>query len=64
MTLPQILTSKDVALFLDFDGTLVEIAEHPEAVVLGDATRQALVVLSEQLDGALAIITGRYSRCC
>jgi trehalose 6-phosphate phosphatase len=59
MTLPQILTSKDVALFLDFDGTLVEIAEHPEAVVLGDATRQALVILSEQLDGALAIITGR-----
>ena len=59
MTLPKILTSTKVALFLDFDGTLVEIAEHPEAVVLGDATRRALGVLSEKLDGALAIVTGR-----
>ncbi len=59
MTLPDPLSSQDVALFLDFDGTLVEIAEHPEAVVLGEATRHALVVLTEQLGGALAIITGR-----
>lgn len=59
MTLPDPLSSQDVALFLDFDGTLVEIAGHPEAVVLGEATRAALVILSEQLGGALAIITGR-----
>lgn len=46
-------------LFLDFDGTLVEFAHHPEAVVVS-ARLQALVRrLSERLLGRFAIISGR-----
>lgn len=46
-------------MFLDFDGTLVEIVDHPEAVTLSVATRDALAMLSRSLDGALAVVTGR-----
>jgi trehalose 6-phosphate phosphatase len=50
---------RDAALFLDFDGTLVELAEHPEAVAV-DARLTALVErLSDALDGRVAIISGR-----
>ena len=50
---------RDAALFLDFDGTLVELAEHPEAVAV-DARLAALIErLSDRLDGRVAIISGR-----
>ncbi|MEM9197709.1 MAG: trehalose-phosphatase [Pseudomonadota bacterium] len=55
--LPQ-LTAQH-ALFLDFDGTLVEIAPRPEDVVLAPATRGALGALSRALGGAVAVISGR-----
>ncbi len=47
------------AVFLDFDGTLVEIAEHPGLVKLSPDTRDALTKISSALGGALAVITGR-----
>jgi trehalose 6-phosphate phosphatase len=47
------------ALFLDFDGTLVEIADHPELVQFSQDTRSALTRLYSALGGALAVITGR-----
>ncbi|MEL6235092.1 MAG: trehalose-phosphatase [Pseudomonadota bacterium] len=47
------------ALFLDFDGTLVEIAPRPEDVVLAPDTRAALGALSRALGGAVAVISGR-----
>lgn len=47
------------ALFLDLDGTIVDIAQRPEDVVAGEALRALLRRLAERLDGALALITGR-----
>ncbi len=49
----------DSALFLDFDGTLVDLADRPDAVSVPPALIQALGALSNQLDGALAIVSGR-----
>jgi trehalose 6-phosphate phosphatase len=47
------------ALFLDFDGTLVDIAPHPEAVVVPDPLVHTLEQLHAYLGGALALISGR-----
>lgn len=59
MALPEIETLDGLAVFLDFDGTLVEIAERPEAVRVTPEARSILARLSRRLGGALAIITGR-----
>lgn len=50
------------ALFLDFDGTLVEIAGRPDAVVVPPGLPDLLVALRDDLGGALAIVTGRPLR--
>lgn len=47
------------ALFLDVDGTLLEIAETPQSVRVPPVLREILVSLSFRLDGALALVSGR-----
>jgi trehalose 6-phosphate phosphatase len=47
------------ALFLDFDGTLVDLAAQPEAVTVPPGLVQVLDALSRALGGALALISGR-----
>jgi trehalose 6-phosphate phosphatase len=47
------------ALFLDFDGTLVDIVERPDAVVVDPALQSVLSRLQERLGGAVAVISGR-----
>ncbi|MDB5731854.1 MAG: trehalose phosphatase, partial [Variovorax sp.] len=49
----------DSALFLDFDGTLVAIAETPEAVEVPPGLTSLLDDLHRLLGGALAIVSGR-----
>lgn len=47
------------ALFLDVDGTLLEIAATPEDVIVPAGLAALLRRIAKGLDGALAIITGR-----
>ena len=47
------------ALFLDIDGTLIDIAETPEGIVVPPGLPDALMRLSQRLGGALALVTGR-----
>ncbi len=50
---------ENAALFLDFDGTLVDIAATPDAVVVGQAIHNLLALLVARHRGAVAIISGR-----
>ncbi len=47
------------ALFLDVDGTLLELADHPDAVVVPPELHDLLPRLQSELDGALALVSGR-----
>lgn len=47
------------ALFLDVDGTLIEMASRPEAVTVPDGLVALLQRLTLGLDGAVALVTGR-----
>ncbi|WP_115513670.1 MULTISPECIES: trehalose-phosphatase [Xanthomonas] len=47
------------ALFLDVDGTLIDFADSPKAVRLLPEVREAIVQLSERLNGAIALVSGR-----
>jgi trehalose 6-phosphate phosphatase len=47
------------ALFLDFDGTLVDIVERPTDVKVAPDLPEVLALLQSKLGGALAIISGR-----
>jgi trehalose 6-phosphate phosphatase len=46
-------------LFLDVDGTLLELAPTPTSVVVDDSLRPLLRMLERRCDGALALISGR-----
>lgn len=59
MSLPNRIEPDRHAIFLDFDGTLVELAERPELVQVTDDTRTLLSALNTHFSGAVAIITGR-----
>lgn len=58
MQTPPRLTP-DAALFLDFDGTLVALAETPEAIEVPPALVALLTDLHGLLGGALAVVSGR-----
>ena len=50
------------ALFLDIDGTLVDLAPAPDRVDIDPALRTMLASTASALGGALALITGRSIR--
>jgi trehalose 6-phosphate phosphatase len=49
----------DAAVFLDIDGTLIDIAEQPHLVTIPDGLRCVLAGLRSRLNGAVAFISGR-----
>jgi trehalose 6-phosphate phosphatase len=53
------LNRKSIALLLDVDGTLLDIAPSPGQVAVDPALRQSLARLVELTAGALALVSGR-----
>jgi len=51
--------SRDFGLFLDVDGTLVELQQRPADVVVGESLKTLLVEVSRRLQGAVALVSGR-----
>ncbi|MBL8519177.1 MAG: trehalose-phosphatase [Betaproteobacteria bacterium] len=47
------------SLFLDVDGTLLELVGHPDAVTVPAALPQVLQRLDDKLHGALVLVSGR-----
>jgi trehalose 6-phosphate phosphatase len=51
--------SLDLALFIDFDGTLVDIASSPEDIQVPEDLPALLNALRRHLEGAVAVVSGR-----
>ena len=49
----------DAAVFLDFDGTLVEIAPTPDSIAIPPGLVPLLRRLVDRFDGAVALVSGR-----
>lgn len=58
LPVPPLLT-REHALFLDVDGTLLELADSPSEVIVPATLAARLETLRTALDGALAVISGR-----
>jgi trehalose 6-phosphate phosphatase len=59
-TLPELLRQcGPIALFLDFDGVIADIAPTPDSVEVPGSTIARLQSLNSALDGALAVVSGR-----
>lgn len=56
---PDNLEPSDLALFLDVDGTLLDIEDHPAGVTAEPSLVALLGRLAAALDGALSLISGR-----
>lgn len=56
---PPTALLQGASLFLDFDGTLVELAPSPDAVRVEDELRGLLTRLQSKLDGRLVLLSGR-----
>ena len=56
---PRLPPIAHAALLLDLDGTLLDIAPTPDAVVVPPDLITSLRALRSRLDGALAVISGR-----
>jgi trehalose 6-phosphate phosphatase len=56
---PPIDLLRGASLFLDFDGTLVELAARPDSILVDERVRGVVRGLGTVLDGRLAIVSGR-----
>jgi trehalose-phosphatase len=53
------LSKRKLALFLDYDGTLTEIVDHPSKARLSPAMQEALRACAERDDTDVSIVSGR-----
>jgi trehalose 6-phosphate phosphatase len=56
---PELLSPDRWGLFLDVDGTLVDLVATPGLVRIDPQLRQVVADVAARLDGALAIVSGR-----
>ncbi len=56
---PPLPAARDCCLFLDIEGTILDLAPTPDAVVVDDSLRSLLRGLEQSCDGALALVSGR-----
>ena len=53
------LDDRPLALFLNVDGTLIEIAHRPSDLVVSPGLRRTLTTVFDSVDGAMALVSGR-----
>lgn len=56
---PDLTAVAEISLFLDFDGTLVDIAERHDAVVVEPSLGRLIAALADRLGGRVAVVSGR-----
>jgi trehalose 6-phosphate phosphatase len=56
---PALAAIERPALFLDFDGTLVDLAAQPDAIRVAAHLTTLLETLGRRLEGRLAVVSGR-----
>lgn len=56
LPVPPILEGEQISLFIDFDGTLVDVGDDPEP--LGVSPLDLLAQLNAKLEGRLALVSG------
>ena len=61
-TEPPAISTGQLALFIDFDGTMVPIQDDPATLFLSPAQMQVLDGLHHAMGGALAVVSGRDVR--
>jgi trehalose 6-phosphate phosphatase len=59
---PNLINPRDWALFLDLDGTLLDVAASPDSVFIPKHLLETLAALRTKMSGALAILSGRSLR--
>lgn len=59
LTEPPVTLLRGASLFLDFDGTLVDLAPRPDAVEVGEELLSLLSRVSERMEGRVALLSGR-----
>ena len=57
--MPPLISLRECAVFLDFDGTLAEIAQRPSSVRVAPETHTILRSVFETTNGSVAIVSGR-----
>lgn len=56
---PPAIDPRRMSLFLDFDGTLVDLADRPHEVVVGPDLTGLLTRLFQRFEGRVGIVSGR-----
>ena len=59
VALPELPGLRELAILLDIDGTLIELAPTPRAIVVPDGLVATLNGLLQRTSGALALVSGR-----